>query len=379
MLCLTSIRAIFDYVEPASVIARSIPGSGPGEGDDSTVGVNLRALSLTQIDPSPPPRFVAIHDGLDAPPHDGALRGAVIAMGNFEGVHRGHRAVIATAVSRARTLGRPAAALTFEPHPRAFFNPDEPLFRLTDETAKLRLFAATGLDGAIVMKFDDALAALEPAAFIKQVLVDRLAAAGVAVGFDFHFGKARSGTPAYLKEEGDIRGFHVDIVPALLDGGRRISSGAVRDALAAGRADEAADLLGYPWFVTGKVVHGDRRGRELGYPTANLRLDPGCGLRHGIYAVRVEVDGRRLEGVASFGRRPMFDTGVVLLEVFLFDFAGDLYGRALDVAVIAWIRPEFKFETQDDLIHRMDEDCRIARIALKRAGDAFPLLGVVAS
>ena len=343
------------------------------------MSVNLRALSLTQIDPSPPQRFVAIHDGLDAPPHDGALRGAVIAMGNFEGVHRGHRAVIATAVSRARTLGRPAAALTFEPHPRAFFKPDEPLFRLTDETAKLRLFAATGLDGAIVMKFDDALAALEPAAFIKQVLVDRLAAAGVAVGFDFHFGKARSGTPAYLKEEGDIRGFHVDIVPALLDGGRRISSGAVRDALAAGRADEAADLLGYPWFVTGKVVHGDRRGRELGYPTANLRLDPGCGLRHGIYAVRVEVDGRRLEGVASFGRRPMFDTGVVLLEVFLFDFAGDLYGRTLDVAVIAWIRPEFKFETQDDLIHRMDEDCRIARIALKRAGDAFPLLGVVAS
>jgi riboflavin kinase / FMN adenylyltransferase len=333
---------------------------------------------LTPIDPPLPPRFVAIHDGLDAPPHAGVLRGAVIAMGNFEGVHRGHRAVIAAAVSRARTLGRPAAALTFEPHPRAFFKPNEPLFRLTDEAAKLRLFAATALDGAIVMKFDNALAALEPDAFIRRVLIDRLAVAGVVVGFDFHFGKARSGTPAYLKEEGDLRGFHVDIVPALLDGDRRISSGAVRDALAAGRPDEAAELLGYPWFVSGKVVRGDRRGRELGYPTANLRLDPGCDLRHGVYAVRVEVDGRRFDGVANFGRRPMFDTGVVLLEVFLFDFAGDLYGRTLDVAVIAWIRPEFKFDTIDDLIHRMDEDCRIAHIALNRAGDAFPPLGVVA-
>jgi riboflavin kinase / FMN adenylyltransferase len=333
---------------------------------------------LTPIDPQLPPRFVAIHDGLDSPPHAGVLRGAVIAMGNFEGVHRGHRAVIATAVSRARSLGRPAAALTFEPHPRAFFKPDEPLFRLTDETAKLRLFAATALDGAIVMKFDDALAALEPDAFIRQVLIDRFAISGVAVGFDFHFGHARLGTPAYLKEEGDLRGFYVDIVPALLDDGRRISSGAVRDALAAGRPDEAAELLGYPWFVTGKVVHGDRRGRELGYPTANLRLDPDCDLRHGVYAVRVEVDGRRFDGVANFGRRPMFDTGVVLLEVFLFDFAGDLYGRTLDVAVIAWVRPEFKFDTVDDLIHRMDEDCRIARIALSRAGDAFPPLGVVA-
>ncbi len=282
-------------------------------------------------------------------------------MGNFEGVHRGHRAVIAAAVSRARALSRPAAALTFEPHPRAFFRPDEPLFRLTDEAAKLRLFAATALDGAIVMKFDHALAAL----------------AGAAVGFDFHFGKARSGTPAYLKEEGELRGFHVDIVPALLDDGRRISSGAVREALAAGRADEAAELLGYPWFVTGKVVHGDRRGRELGFPTANLRLDPGCGLRHGVYAVRVEVDGRRFDGVANFGRRPMFDTGVVLLEVFLFDFTGDLYDRSLDVAVIAWIRPEFAFDTVDDLIRRMEEDCRIAQMALKRVGDAFPPLGVV--
>ncbi len=323
-----------------------------------------------------PRRFVAVHEALGAPPA-GKLRGAVVAMGNFEGVHRGHRAVIAAAVDRARALGRPAAALTFEPHPRAFFRPHEPLFRLTDETAKLRLLAATDLDGAIVMKFDGALSSLAPEAFIKDVLVDRLQVSGVVAGFDFHFGKARAGTPEFLQAEGERRGICVDIVPAQRDGGLRISSGAVRAALVAGNADEAAELLGYPWFVTAKVVHGDRRGRELGFPTANLRLDPDCGLRHGIYAVRVEVDGKRYDGVASFGRRPMFDTGVVLLEIFLFDFAGDLYGRLLDVAVIAWIRPEFKFDGVDALVHRIQEDCRMAKMALAGAGDAFPKLGKV--
>ena len=324
-----------------------------------------------------PQPFIAVHDALDRPPHAGPLRGAVIAMGNFEGVHRGHRAVIDAAVTRAHSLACPAAALTFEPHPRAFFNPDELLFRLTDEAAKLRLFAATALDGAIVMTFDAALAALMPADFIKLVLMERLAVKGVAIGFDFHFGKARQGSPTFLRQEGERLGFHVDIVPALRDGDRRISSGEIRAALEAGRPEEATRLLGYPWFVSGEVVHGDHRGRELGYPTANLRLDPACALRHGIYAVRVELDGRRYDGVASFGRRPMFDTGVVLLEIFLFDFSGDLYGRTLDVAVISWIRPEFKFETIDDLIRRMDEDCRIARMALARSGDAFPPLGRV--
>jgi riboflavin kinase / FMN adenylyltransferase len=323
-----------------------------------------------------PRRFVAVHEALDAPP-SGKLRGAVVAMGNFEGVHRGHRAVIAAAVDRARSLGRPAAALTFEPHPRAFFRPQEPLFRLTGEAAKLRLLAATDLDGAIVMKFDGALAGLSPEAFVKDVLVDRLEVSGVVAGFDFHFGKGRAGTPDFLKDAGERRGFHVDIVPAQLDGGLRISSGAVRAALVAGNADEAAELLGYPWFVTAKVVHGDKRGRELGFPTANLRLDPDCGLRHGIYAVRVEVDGKRYDGVANFGRRPMFDTGVVLLEIFLFDFSGDLYSRVLDVAVIAWIRPEFKFDSLDALVHRIHEDCRMAKMALAGAGDAFPRLGKV--
>ena len=328
--------------------------------------------------PSTKPSFVIVNDALGAPAHPGALEGAVVAIGNFEGVHRGHRAVIGAAVARARGLGRPAAALTFEPHPRAFFNPDQPLFRLTDARAKLRLLAATALDGAILMKFDAALAALDPAAFVARVLVERYAISGAVIGYDFHFGKARAGTPAFLKEEGDRLGFHVDVVPELTDDGRRVSSGAVREALAAGHVAEAVELLGYPWFVTGEVVHGDRRGRELGYPTANLRLDPGCGLRHGIYAVRVGVDGRRHDGVASFGRRPMFDTGIVLLEVFLFDFSGDLYGRTLDVAFIGWIRPEMRFDGVADLIRRMGDDCSLARMALKRAGEAFPPLGPLA-
>ncbi len=331
---------------------------------------------MSPVAPLQPRRFTAVHEALEAPPA-GGLRGAVVALGNFEGVHRGHRAVIAAALERGRALGCPAAALTFEPHPRAFFKPHEPLFRLTDEAAKLRLLAATGLDGAIVMRFDGALASLAPDAFIREVLVERLQASGVVAGFDFHFGKGRAGTPDYLKAEGERRGLAVDIVPAQLDGGMRISSGAVRAALVAGNVDEATELLGYPWFVTAKVVHGDKRGRELGFPTANLRLDPGCGLRHGIYAVRVDVDGRRFDGVASFGRRPMFDTGVVLLETYLFDFEGDLYGRTLDVAVIAWIRPEFKFDSVDALVHRIDEDCRMARMALANAADAFPPLGTV--
>ena len=307
----------------------------------------------------------------------GELNGAVVAIGNFDGVHRGHRAVIAAARARALALNRPAAALTFEPHPRSFFRPQEQLFRLTDERAKLRLFAATGLAGAIVLKFDAALAEPAPEDFINDILLHRLGIAGAAVGFDFRFGKNRAGTPDDLAAEGTKRGFAVDIVPAVEIDGRRISSGVIRDALAAGHIAEANELLGYPWFVSGEVVHGDKRGRNLGYPTANLRLDPACGLKHGIYAVRVGIGGRRHDGVASFGRRPMFDVGTVLLEVFLFDFSGDLYGQTIDVAFIDWIRHELSFDTVADLVRRMDEDSRLARAALARAHEAFPPLGSV--
>jgi riboflavin kinase/FMN adenylyltransferase len=306
---------------------------------------------------------------------DHALDGAVVAIGNFDGVHRGHRAVIAAAQARARALGRPAAALTFEPHPRSFFRPEERLFRLTDERAKLRLLAGTGLDGAIVLPFDAALAGLSAADFVARILVGRFAVAGVAVGFDFHFGLNRAGSPDYLAAQGAKLGFAVDIVPRFEDNGRPVRSGPIRAALAAGRIAEANELLGYPWFVSGTVVHGDKRGRELGYPTANLRLDPGCALAHGIYAVRVGVGERRYDGVASFGRRPMFDQGTVLLEVFLFDFSGDLYGEVIDVAFVDWIRPELKLDSVAELMRRMDEDSRLARAALERAPDAFPRLG----
>jgi riboflavin kinase / FMN adenylyltransferase len=315
--------------------------------------------------------FTVIHGAAPV----GALKGAVVAIGNFDGVHRGHRAVIAAARARALALGRPAAALTFEPHPRSFFQPQEPLFRLTDERAKLRLFAATGLAGAIVLRFDAALAEPAPEDFINDILLRRLGIAGAAVGFDFRFGKNRTGTPDDLAAEGERRGFAVDIVPAVEIEGRRISSGVIREALAAGHVAEANELLGYPWLVSGEVVHGDKRGRNLGYPTANLRLDPTCGLKHGIYAVRAGVGSRRYDGVASFGRRPMFDVGTVLLEVFLFDFSGDLYGQTIDVAFIDWIRHELSFDTVADLVRRMDEDSRIARIALARERDAFPPLG----
>jgi riboflavin kinase/FMN adenylyltransferase len=320
--------------------------------------------------------FIVIRDSLEhSSPATDALAGAVLAIGNFEGVHRGHRALIGAARARAHALGRPAAVLTFEPHPRAFFRPDEPVFRLTDEAAKLRLLAAAGLDGAVVMRFDAALAQLEAWEFVDRILGERYRASGVVVGFDFHFGKGRVGSPEFLEEEGRKRGFAVDIVPAVADGDQRISSGAIRTALAAGDVEEATRLLGFPWFVTGEVVHGDKRGRELGYPTANIRLDPACGLRHGIYAVRVGLGGKRYDGVASFGRRPTFDTGAVLLEIFLFDFSGDLYGRTLDVAFVAWIRHELNFPTVEDLVRRMDEDSRLARVALGRTPDAFPLIG----
>ena len=316
----------------------------------------------------PAKNFLVVRDGMPA----GPLRGAVVAIGNFDGVHRGHRAVIAAAMSRAQALGRPAAVMTFEPHPRALFNPGEPLFRLTDEAAKLRLFASTGLNGAIVLTFDAALAKLTADEFVSRILVDRFAVSGAVIGFNFHFGMKRAGSPEFLRAEGKDHGFAVEIVPRFEDNGRPVSSGPIREALAAGKVREADEFLGYPWFITGTVIHGDKRGRELGFPTANIRLDASCALRYGIYAVRVSVGGRHIDGVANFGRRPMFDTGAVLLEIFLFDFSGDLYGQTLDVAFIDWIREERMFDGTAALIAQMNDDSRRAREALARSGGAFP-------
>ena len=307
----------------------------------------------------------------------GPLHGAVVAIGNFDGVHRGHRAVIGAALMRARALGRKAAALTFSPHPRLFLRPQDTLFQLSSEPNKLRLLAATGLDGAVVMTFDASLAATSAEDFIERILVGRFGIGGAAIGFDFHFGQNRAGSPDYLARVGRRLRFAVDIVPPLEDEGRPVSSGAVRAALAAGKVVEATELLGAPWFVSGEVIHGGKRGRELGFPTANLKLDATCGLKHGIYAVRMRVGDRLYDGVASFGVRPMFDDGAPLLEVFLFDFDGDLYGQAVDVAFIGWIRHEQKFESIETLKRHMLADVAQARDALKRAGRAFPALGEV--
>ncbi len=211
-----------------------------------------------------------------------------------------------------------------------------------------------------------------PRSSSSAILLERFAVSGAAIGFNFHFGARRAGSPQFLAAEGRKRGFAVDIVPRFEDDGRPVSSGPIREALAGGRVREATELLGFPWFVSGTVIHGDKRGRELGFPTANLRLDAGCGLRHGIYAVRAAIDGRRYDGVASFGRRPMFDSGAVLLEVYLFDFSGDLYGRSIDVAFIDWIRDEAVFASVEELTRQMQDDARRAREALARAGDVFP-------
>src|SRR6516165_5782239 len=313
----------------------------------------------------------------DTTPISEIPRASVVAMGNFDGVHLGHRAVIAAALEMGRAHNRPALALTFELHPRRFFSPNTPQFRLTDERAKLRLLAGTGLAGAVVMTFDKARAGTSAQDFIHHDLMGRLGVSGIAVGYDFHFGKGRVGSPSLLVNEAPRLGIEVDVQAHVDIDERPVSSSAIRLALAEGQLDEASSMLGAPWFVTGEVIHGEKRGRDLGYPTANIRLDRNCGLRHGIYAVRVGLDGQRFDAVASFGRRPTFDNGAVLLEIFLFDFDGDLYGRSLDVAFFAFIRDELKFDSVETLIRQMNDDSARARASLAAAPGAFPKLGKV--
>jgi riboflavin kinase/FMN adenylyltransferase len=322
------------------------------------------------------PGFTIIRD---TTPPAAIPKGAVVAMGNFDGVHLGHRAVIAAALQMGRAHRRPALALTFEPHPRRFFSPNTPQFRLTDETAKLRLLARTGLEGAVVMTFDKARAGTTAQDFIHHELINRLGVSGIAVGYDFHFGKGRVGSPSLLVNEAPRLGIEVDVQPHVDIEERPVSSSAIRMALAEGQIEDATSMLGGPWFVTGEVIHGDKRGRDLGFPTANIRLDNHCGLRHGIYAVRVGRGELRYDGVASFGRRPTFDNGAPLLEVFLFDFSGDLYGATLDVAFIGFIREELKFDGVDALVAQMDDDSARARAMLAAAPGVFPKLGMVPS
>jgi len=313
----------------------------------------------------------------DTSPPASTPKGMVVAMGNFDGVHLGHRAVIDAARRMGLAHGRPAFAVTFEPHPRSYFSPNTPQFRLTDEAAKLRLLAATGLSGAVVMNFDRRRAETTAQDFIHHDLIERLGISGIAVGYDFHFGKGRVGSPGLLVAEAPRLGIEVDVQAHVDIAERPVSSSAIRMALAEGQIDEATAMLGGPWFITGEVVHGEKRGRDLGYPTANIRLDKNCGLRHGIYAVRVGLGEQRFDGVASFGRRPTFDNGAALLEVFLFDFKGDLYGSRLDVAFIAFLREELKFDHLDALIRQMNDDSRRARERLAAAPGVFPKLGVI--
>ncbi|MGA7809625.1 bifunctional riboflavin kinase/FAD synthetase [Bradyrhizobium sp.] len=320
------------------------------------------------------PAFTVIRDNT---PTAAIPRGAVVAMGNFDGVHLGHRAVIGAALEMARAHGRPALAVTFEPHPRRFFSPNTPQFRLSDEAAKLRLLAGTGLSGAVVMTFDKTRAQTTAQDFIHHDLIERLGISGIAVGYDFHFGKGRVGSPSLLVSEAPRLGIEVDVQPHVDIEERPVSSSAIRMALAEGEIAEATAMLGGPWFVTGEVIHGEKRGRELGYPTANIRLDQHCGLRHGIYAVRVGRGQQRLDGVASFGRRPTFDNGAPLLEIFLFDFKGDLYGESLDVAFIGFIREEVRFAGIEALVRQMDDDSLKARAQLAAAPAAFPKLGAI--
>jgi riboflavin kinase/FMN adenylyltransferase len=313
----------------------------------------------------------------DTTPEEEIVKGSVVALGNFDGVHLGHRAVISAAVDMARKLKKPAFAVTFEPHPRHFFSPHTPQFWLTDETAKLRLLARTGLDAAVVMTFDAARAGTSAQDFINHDLIGRLGVSGISVGYDFHFGKGRGGSPSLLASEAPRLGIEVHIQPHVDVLDRPVSSSAIRMALAEGQIADATAMLGAPWFITGEVIHGEKRGRDLGYPTANIRLDKNCGLRHGIYAVRVGRGTERFDGVASFGRRPTFDNGAPLLEIFLFDFKGDLYGQALDVAFISFIRDELKFDGIEPLIRQMDDDSTKARAALAAAPNAFPELGEI--
>lgn len=298
------------------------------------------------------------------------LAGAVAALGNFDGVHRGHR-VLAEAVREAAGAA-PAIVLTFEPHPRAFFAPDVPMFRLTGPEAKEIVFRRLGLDGLVIRRFDAHLAGTGARAFVHDLLERDLGLSGVVIGHDFHFGRGREGTPAILADLCREAGLACRIVPPVALGAEPepISSSGIRRALEAGDLARANALLGYRWFVLGAVRHGDKRGRVLGYPTANVAL-PDCGLAHGIYAVRARLsDGTLRDGVASYGRRPTFDDGAPLLEVNLFDFAGDLYGQEIAVEFVAWIRGEERFDSAEALVVQMDRDAAEARRLL--AADATP-------
>jgi riboflavin kinase / FMN adenylyltransferase len=295
------------------------------------------------------------------------LRGGAVAIGNFDGVHLGHQALLRHATDWARGHRRPTLLLTFDPHPRAFFRPDEPMFPLTNSALKARRVAASGIEAMVSWPFDGALAALSAAAFCELLLTEALGAAHVVTGEDFRFGNKRGGDVAALAQQGVTLGFSTSAVAPVMGDGAPVSSTRIRELIAAGDIAGANALLGWEWSLMATVQHGDKRGRALGYPTANLHLAPTVRLAHGIYAVRATVDGVSHAAVASHGRRPTFDGGAPKLEVHVFDFAGDLYGREMEVTFVGYIRPELRFEGIEPLIRQMDQDSAQARRLLGQA------------
>lgn len=291
-------------------------------------------------------------------------RSSTIAIGNFDGVHRGHRALISETVAKARELGRPSGVMIFEPHPREFFQPAEPLFRLTPLNRKLALFEKLGLKLAFVQNFDQHFAQLSAQEFIERVLVAGLGVSHVIIGYDFYFGHKRAGNPQMLVEAGRNLGFGVTVMAPVAEAGEVFSSSAVRVYLAQGDVKGATHVLGDTWRVQGRIVGGAKRGTGMGFPTANIPMPKGTALAHGIYAVRAHVDGAVHNAAAYLGTRPTFDNGMPVLEVFLIDFTGDLYGHEMEVEFVDFIREDRKFHSAEALVVQMEEDVAKIRAVL---------------
>ncbi|MBM3534009.1 MAG: bifunctional riboflavin kinase/FAD synthetase [Alphaproteobacteria bacterium] len=296
------------------------------------------------------------------------FRGGAIAVGNFDGVHPGHAQLIRTAVDHARAASKPAGVLTFEPHPKALFKPDAPPFRLTPWPAKRRLLAELGLDFTVKLAFDRGLASRTAEEFIDATLVDQVGVSHVVVGYDFCFGRGRAGTGETLIAAGAAKGFGVTRVAAVKGAdGEVYSSSRIRHLIAAGEVRDAARLLGRPFEIEATVESGDRLGRKLGFPTANLRLGETLRPAFGIYAAQAMIDARWRDSVVSLGIRPTVADRGVLLEVHVFDFSGDLYGKSLRVRLIDYLRPEARFPDLESLRRQIAEDCRVARARLALA------------
>jgi len=295
-------------------------------------------------------------------------RRAAIAVGNFDGVHLGHQAVIGEAGRIARQQELPWAVMSFEPHPKLFFRPDQPKFRITPARAKLLAIADLGVDVSFILPFDAALATMEAEAFVADVLVGALDVHHVVCGYDFHFGKGRAGSPAMLLDAGRRYGFDFTVVNEVDDAdGLKYSSTGIRGHLRDGEPRAAAEVLGHPFEIAGRVSHGDKRGRTIGFPTANIPLGDYLEPAFGIYAVQLAIDDELgdepqwIDGVANLGIRPMFETSEPWLEVFLFDWSGDLYDKWVRVRLVDYIRPEAKFDGLDELKAQIAKDCETAR------------------